>query len=64
MDLLHVPAPPGAFEDEVNPYFSCDFALKHVEICDLERYRDREKLNVRVQKSVNISSSFGPMHMI
>ena len=27
-------------------------------------YRDREKLNVRVQKSVNISSSFGPMHMI
>ena len=28
------------------------------------RYRDREKLNVRVQKSVNISSIFGPMHMI
>ena len=38
MDLLHVPAPPGAFEVEVNPYFSCDFALKHIEICDLETY--------------------------
>ena len=38
MDLLHVPAPPGAFEVEVNPYFSCDFALKHIEICDLGTY--------------------------
>ena len=38
MDLLHVPAPPGAFEVEVNPYFSCDFALKYIEICDLETY--------------------------
>ena len=27
-------------------------------------YRDREKLNAGVQKSVNISSSFSPMHMI
>ena len=38
MDLLHVPAPPGAFEVEVNPYFSCDFALKHIEICHLGTY--------------------------
>ena len=38
MDLLHVPAPPGAFQVEVNPYFSCDFALKHSEICDLGTY--------------------------
>ena len=38
MDLLHVPAPPSAFEVEVNHYFSCDFALKHIEICDLGTY--------------------------
>ena len=38
MDLLHVPATAGAFEVEVNTYFSCDFALKHIEICDLETY--------------------------
>ena len=38
MDLLHIPAPPGAFEVGVNPYFSSDFALKHIEICDLGTY--------------------------
>ena len=35
---LYIPAPPGAFEVEVNPYFSCDFALKHIEICHLGTY--------------------------
>ena len=38
MDLLHVPAPPGVFEVEVNPYFSCALALKQIEICDLGTY--------------------------
>ena len=38
MNLLHVPAPPGAFEVKVNSNFSCDFALKHIEICDLGTY--------------------------